>query len=108
MGALLVYSIIVGVTLIPIYLIVRLLMSGLTCWRFNRIALAMPFVIGWIHSIDFSDGAVLDIEVGLPSVMAVVADGEVDAVSPVKWWCAGVIALYFVDSKTKCNVMEPK
>ena len=103
MGALLVYSIIVGVTLIPIYLIVRLLMSGLTCWRFNRglilfgylIALAMPFVIGCIHSIDFSDGAVLDIEVGLPSVMAVVADGEVDAVSPVKWWCAGVMALYF-------------
>ena len=103
MGALLVYSIIVGVTLIPIYLIVRLLMSGLTCWRFNRglilfgylIALAMPFVIGWIHSIDFGDGAVLDIEVGLPSVMAVVADGEVDAVSPVKWWCAGVMALYF-------------
>lgn len=103
MGALLVYSIIVGVTLIPIYLIVRLLMSGLTCWRFNRglilfgylIALAMPFVIGWIHSIDFSDGAVLDIEVGLPSVMAVVADGEVDAVYPVKWWCAGVMALYF-------------
>ena len=84
MGALLVYSIIVGVTLIPIYLIVRLLMSGLTCWRFNRglilfgylIVLAMPFVIGWIHSIDFSDGAVLDIEVGLPSVMAVVADGH--------------------------------
>ncbi len=103
MGALLVYSIIVGVTLIPIYLIVRLLMSGLTCWRFNRglilfgylIALAMPFVIGWIHSIDFGDGAVLDIEVGLPSVMAVVADGEVDAVYPVKWWCAGVMALYF-------------
>jgi len=55
----------------------------------------MPFVIGWIHSIDFGDGAVLDIEVGLPSVMAVVADGEVDAVYPVKWWCAGVMALYF-------------
>lgn len=50
MGALLVYSIIVGVTLIPIYLIVRLLMSGLTCWRFNRGLI----LFGYLDSIGYA------------------------------------------------------
>ena len=99
MGALLVYSIIVGIVLIPLYFIVRLGMGNCTFHSFTRkvilscylIALLIPF----LYDIDLSwSTSVADVSLELPAYDEIMPDYIVGAVSETPWWIMVAIMVY--------------
>lgn len=103
MASLFSYSLIVGLTLLPLYFIVRLGLGGCTFHSFNRrvimacyiVALLLPLVAG-LSLPDFMSGAGdINVTIQLPDEgMIVVSEGDVSS-SP-SWWAVMLILLYSV------------
>lgn len=99
MGALLVYSIIVGIILIPLYFIVKLGLGNCTFHSFTRkvilscylIALLIPFV----YDIDLSPApSVGDVSLALPVYDEIMPDYILETVPETPWWIMAVIMFY--------------
>lgn len=100
MGALLVYSIMVSVMLIPLYFIVRLGLGGCTFHSFTRKAILACYLIAllfpFVFDIDLSAFRRTTVEAAqvMPVFDEIIPGYVIGAVSETPWWMKAAIAVY--------------